>query len=120
MRSVFQLDTSKPWIQLGDFNVVRVSTEQLIGFDNSAAAEFNDCLLHIAQDDMPSKGFWFTWTNKRGGDGRNKSKLDRVLTNLAWLDMFPNAETSFLAPGVSDHCLISMAMVSPNGRRKPF
>ncbi|KAG5557277.1 hypothetical protein RHGRI_007519 [Rhododendron griersonianum] len=46
--------------------------------------------------------------------------LDRVLTNLAWLDMFPNAETFFLAPGVSDHCLISVAMVSPNGRRKPF
>lgn len=40
--------------------------------------------------------------------------------NTEWLDMFPTAEASFLAPGVSDHCLISITMVPPNGRRKPF
>lgn len=91
-----------------------------MGFDGGAALDFNNCLLDIMQDDMPFKGFWFTWTNKRGGDGSNKSKLDRVLTNVAWLDLFPNAEASFLAPGMSDHCLISVSMVPPNGRRKPF
>lgn len=46
-----------PWIQLGDFNVVRRSDERLVGFDSSAACEFNDCLAHIGMDDMPSKGY---------------------------------------------------------------
>lgn len=120
MRTIFTSVGLKPWLQLGDLNEVRTSAERLVGFDCHAAAELNQCLIDISQDDMPSKGFWFTWSNKRGGGGSNKSKLDRVLVNTEWLDMFPTAEASFLAPGVSDHCLISVTMVPPNGRRKPF
>ncbi|KAH7847812.1 hypothetical protein Vadar_030492 [Vaccinium darrowii] len=71
-----------PWIQLGDFNVVRNPTERLMGFDKGASDEFNACLDSVGMDDMPSKGFWFTWSNKRSGLGDNKSKLDRVLINV--------------------------------------
>lgn len=46
--------------------------------------------------------------------------LVRVLSNISWMDLFPNTESSFLAPGVSDHCLIYVTMVPPNRRRKPF
>ncbi|KAI8536166.1 hypothetical protein RHMOL_Rhmol10G0235300 [Rhododendron molle] len=61
------------------------------------------------------------WRNlKRGGAGDNKSKLDRVLSNIEWLDSFPHAEAVFLPPGISDHCLMSVTMVPPLGGRKPF
>ncbi|KAG5548394.1 hypothetical protein RHGRI_013922 [Rhododendron griersonianum] len=35
MRTMYSMDSVKPWIQLGDFNVVRTSTERLVGFDGA-------------------------------------------------------------------------------------
>lgn len=67
MRQVHSCFTNKTLIQLGDFNTVRVAPERLVGFDSTAALEFNECLSDIEHDDLPSKGFWFTWSNKRGG-----------------------------------------------------
>ncbi|KAH7866733.1 hypothetical protein Vadar_024219 [Vaccinium darrowii] len=99
MKTLFPIIGDVPWIQLGDFNVVRRMSERLDGFDTNAATEFNECLDYIGMDDMPFKGFWFTWSNKRGGLGNVKSKLDRVLINGSWLDSFPESETIFLAPG---------------------
>ncbi|KAI8561587.1 hypothetical protein RHMOL_Rhmol04G0351900 [Rhododendron molle] len=45
-------------------------------------------------------------SNKRGGLGDRKSKLDRALISPTWLDKFPESETTFLPPGISDHCFI--------------
>ncbi|KAH7859435.1 hypothetical protein Vadar_001105 [Vaccinium darrowii] len=111
---------NRAWIQMGDFNSVRLTSERLVGFDAKAADEFNDCLTYISQDDLPSKGFWFTWTNKRGGSGDNKSRIDRVIANTSWMDLFPYAEANFLAPGISDHCSISVCLGTTNLKRKPF
>ncbi|KAH7836824.1 hypothetical protein Vadar_006119 [Vaccinium darrowii] len=69
--------------------------------------EFNACLDSleaIEVDDLAAKGFWYTWLNKRGGEGDNKSKLDRVLVHTSWLDTFREAEAVFHFPGVSAHC----------------
>ncbi|KAH7861825.1 hypothetical protein Vadar_031371 [Vaccinium darrowii] len=109
-----------PWIQLGDFNVVRNPTERLMGFDRGASDEFNACLDSVGMDDMPSKGFWFTWSNKRSGLGDNKSKLDRVLINAGWLDGFPESEAVFLAPGISDHCSCVVTIFPDTPKRSPF
>ncbi|KAG5535782.1 hypothetical protein RHGRI_023523 [Rhododendron griersonianum] len=109
-----------PWIQLGDFNVVRKMTKRLVGFDANAAMEFNACLDTIGMDDMPFKGLWFTWSNKRGGGGDIKSKLDRVLINASWLDVFPESETTFLAPGISDHSFILVSVLPGISRKTPF
>ncbi|KAH7845446.1 hypothetical protein Vadar_002057 [Vaccinium darrowii] len=109
-----------PWIQLGDFNVVRRRSERVVGFDVGAATEFSACIDSIDMDDMPSKGMWFTWSNKRGGLGDVKSKLDRTLINSTWMDSFPESETTFLPPGVSDHCFILMDILPSVPRRIPF
>lgn len=109
-----------PWLQMGDFNVVRKANERLEGFDRAASTEFNDCLDSLEMDDMMAKGFWYTWTNKRGGLGANMSKLDRALVNPAWLNLFPDSEACFLAPGVSDHSPIMVSIVPEIRRKRPF
>ncbi|KAG5547471.1 hypothetical protein RHGRI_013234 [Rhododendron griersonianum] len=60
------------WLQMGDFNVVRKPDARMEGFDSTASADFNSCLHAIEMDDMPSKGFWFTWSNKGVGAGITK------------------------------------------------
>lgn len=81
MRYVHSIIGDTPWLQFGDFNVVRQMSERLVGFDCNSALEFNYRLDCIEMDDMPFKGLLFMWSNKRGGMGHIKSKLDRVLIN---------------------------------------
>lgn len=71
-------------------------------------------------DEMPFLGLLFTWSNKRGGMGNIKSKLDRVLINGSWLDAYPESETTFLAPGISDHSFILVDVLPEAHRRRPF
>ncbi|KAI8547966.1 hypothetical protein RHMOL_Rhmol07G0236100 [Rhododendron molle] len=52
------------WLQMGDYNVVRKVNERMVGFDSSATLEFNNCLHDLEMDDMPARGFWYTWSNK--------------------------------------------------------
>lgn len=115
MKSLVPVIEDAPWLQLGDFNVVRRLSEWLVGFDNSASLEFNSCL-----DDMPFEGLWFTWSNKRGDLGNIRSKLDRVLVNGSWLDAFPESETIFLAPGISDHSFILVSIFPVTPKSHPF
>lgn len=67
-------------MQLGDFNTVR---KHLEGFDNIVAADFNSCLDFINMDDMPTKGFWYTWSNQTGG-GATRVGLTELW--LIWMD----------------------------------
>ncbi|KAG5552845.1 hypothetical protein RHGRI_010825 [Rhododendron griersonianum] len=69
LRTLFPVIGSSAWTLMGDFNVVRSPIERLVGFDESAAADFNRCLEDINMQDMFTKGYWYTWTNKGGGGG---------------------------------------------------
>lgn len=120
MRYLGTIIGDNPWIQLGDFNVVRRPNERLTGFDQAATYDFNDCLESLNMEDMPSRGFWFTLSNRRGGMGVNKSKIDRVLINSAWLDKFSDSEAVFLAPSVFDHCSIVVTVMLASHVRRPF
>ncbi|KAH7843849.1 hypothetical protein Vadar_021345 [Vaccinium darrowii] len=120
MKQISSVVGDNPWIQLGDFNVVRKRFERLVGFDNNVAMDFNDCLDIIGMDDMPFKGMWFTWSNKRGGMDDIKSKLDRVLINAAWMDKFSKSEAMFLALGVSDHSFILVTVLPDVPRQRSF
>lgn len=109
-----------PWIQLGDFNVVRKPEERLVGFNATAALEFNDCQGLVGLDGMPSKGYWFTWSNRRGGLGEICSKLDRVIINAGWMDCFPESEAVFISPRVCDHCPMLVTVYPEVHKRRPF
>lgn len=77
-------------------------TERLEGYDGRASLDYNNYLDESLMDDMPTKGFWFTWSNKRGGNEANKSRLDRVDVNADWASNFPESEAWVLAPSISD------------------
>ncbi|XP_058203014.1 uncharacterized protein LOC131317484 [Rhododendron vialii] len=61
-----------------------------------------------------------TWSNRRGGMGVNKSKIDRVLINSAWLDKFSDSKAVFLTLGVSDHCSTMVTVMPASHVRRPF
>lgn len=45
---------------------------------------------------MKYRGCFYTWNNKQEGGDRVFFKLDRVLSNEEWADLFPNAIVEFL------------------------
>ncbi|XP_058185702.1 uncharacterized protein LOC131302927 [Rhododendron vialii] len=78
------------WVIMGDFNVVRTPAER------------------------------FTWTDKRGGIGDNKIRLDRVAINEGWMELFTDSEVVGHPPGISDHYTLVMTMVHNKFKAYPF
>ena len=56
--------------------------------------------------DLGYQGPGFTWTNGREGKDLIRERLDRVLANAEWLDVFPNSKVIHLPRTFSDHCPI--------------
>ncbi|KAH7864398.1 hypothetical protein Vadar_029181 [Vaccinium darrowii] len=122
LRTLYGLLGSDAWLLLGDFNSIRTLSDRVgsVSFDGIAAHEFNSCLEDIDMEDMASKGFLFTWTNRRGGLGFVKSRIDRALINSRWQVQYPESEAVFQAPGMSDHCPIVVTILRQQSRRIPF
>ena len=67
---------------MGDFNAIRRVNERndVEYFDDDDDAEFNSCIEDIAVEDLNAKGFFFTWSSRRGGMG----VLERVRLIELW------------------------------------
>lgn len=118
-RSLSSAIGDNPWIQMGDFNVALRSSERVGVFDSAAASEFCQCLIDINMEELVSRGCWFTWSNKRGGGGDNLSRIDRVVINSGWLDLFPESEAIAQVPGISDHCSMLVSVFEEPRCKKP-
>ena len=68
---------SAPWLTLGDFNVVRYSSEKLLGDQSwpNYMEEFNDCCRVSSLDDLRYSGQLTTWS-KGSGEGFKARKLN--------------------------------------------
>ncbi|XP_043697189.1 uncharacterized protein LOC122647969 [Telopea speciosissima] len=102
-----------PWAVLGDFNVIRSNNEK-IGGDPvwiEAMDDFNSFIDGAGLLDLKWKGEALTWNNRQVGDARICCKLDRVLVNLAWMDVFRSSDAIFYPPGLSDHSPMVVAVV---------
>ena len=95
-----------PWFVLGDFNTTRFSSEKTGGnlMYDTAMNDFHECLFNLELADIPFLGPIFTWMNHWEGVNFIARKFDRCLQNECCLDVFPNAMTEVLHPGLSDHC----------------
>lgn len=64
---------------------------------------------------------FFTWNNKQYGVARVLSKLDRMLANQAWHELFESVEVNFQCERDCDHSL-ALLIVFPNvsGGKRTF
>ncbi|CAA7026594.1 unnamed protein product [Microthlaspi erraticum] len=109
----------KAWAVLGDFNQVLHPNEHsaLDGFTvDRATRDFRQSILNSELADLNFRGSTYTWWNKRRVNPVAK-KLDRVLVNDLWLEIFPTAMAFFGAPDFSDHSSCGIAL-SPSVQRQ--
>lgn len=105
-RIKFSMPPSTPWLVFGDFNVIYHLNERSDYFDGMPVTfevqDFQACVTATELIDIHSGGCFFTWSNKRS-EGFLTKKLDRVMTNIHWLDAFSDIHSTFLPPKFSDH-----------------
>ncbi|KAH7865303.1 hypothetical protein Vadar_004905 [Vaccinium darrowii] len=88
LRTLYGSIGNDAWLMLGDFNSVRTQAERV------GSGSFDGPFTL----DLASKGSWFTWSNRRGGMGFIKSRIDRALVNSKWQDQFLESEAVFQPP----------------------
>nr|GEY35730.1 hypothetical protein [Tanacetum cinerariifolium] len=95
----------KPWILMGDFNVVLNLEDYSSGSVklNYAISDFKDCVYNIEVMDINSLGLHFTWNQKPKGGSVLLKKLDRIMGNTDFIGAFPGAYALFQPYTISDH-----------------
>ncbi|GJT01793.1 RNA-directed DNA polymerase, eukaryota, reverse transcriptase zinc-binding domain protein [Tanacetum coccineum] len=108
-----------PWVIMGDFNVTLKVSEHSNGgaFPTNEMTEFQECIDNIEVLDLHSEGFHFTWTKSlRSPKCSTLKKLDRIMVNEDFVDIFQLAHGVFLPYLISDHTPIVVRI--PNGVQK--
>ncbi|GAA0174624.1 hypothetical protein LIER_41754 [Lithospermum erythrorhizon] len=102
--------TALSWVVMGDFNVIVDHSEQVgcKALDPRAMEDFNDCLLNYRLKDPGYNGSFFSWTN-----GRISKRLDRVLVNSHFGQLFPMVRVKQLAKTLSDHAPLLIESCTP-------
>ncbi|GJY67502.1 hypothetical protein Tco_0469740, partial [Tanacetum coccineum] len=111
------------WILMGDFNVALNIEDTFTGSSsmNAAMCEFKDCVTNIEVFDINSFGIHFTWNQKPKGSGGVLKKLDRIMGNIGFVDMFPSAYAMFHPYRISDHSPSVLKIPSlSNAKPMPF
>ncbi|XP_068461581.1 uncharacterized protein [Phaseolus vulgaris] len=95
------------WCCCGDFNAVRIMEERKgvrgLSSQKKEIKDFNKFIDRNVLVELPLVGKKFTWYK---ADGSAKSRLDRFLVSLEWLQRWPTSKQYVLEREVSDHCAI--------------
>lgn len=67
---------------------------------------FRDFVTSLGVLDLGFQGYPFTWSNRRGGDGHVKERLDRVLVSPGWRVHHDRARVQHLFAVGSDHAAL--------------
>ena len=82
---------------------------------------FKECLSDCDLIDLGFVGQRFAWCNGRIGEQRTLVRLDRIVANKDWLNLFPEAKDFHRTMAASDHCLLNLSLrkrVHRSGGRK--
>ncbi|KAJ0855829.1 putative RNA-directed DNA polymerase transcription factor bZIP family [Helianthus annuus] len=112
-----------PWVVLGDFNTILHPNEKSVELKrvNYGMEDFSCCVNEINLFDIAMSGLFFTWNQKLGKSDGILEKLDRVMGNQNFVDMYPAAFAKFLPYFTSDHSPALLIMASKGkSTPKPF
>ncbi|XP_028547713.1 uncharacterized protein LOC110116364, partial [Dendrobium catenatum] len=100
----FSANLEHPWVVMGDFNCCRFQNEKAGGnlLTGERLGELNSFVFESGLHDLASVGLFYTWHNQRS-DNPIHIKLDRMLVNTGFLDVFPSAYYKIDPPTGSDH-----------------
>ncbi|KAF7141896.1 hypothetical protein RHSIM_Rhsim06G0102000 [Rhododendron simsii] len=73
-------------------------------FNSTRLEKFQELLSDCDLMDLEFKVPAYTWTNKQGGDINVRERLDRVVANVEWRNLFPLAQVLHDILVGSDHC----------------
>jgi hypothetical protein len=108
-----------PWVVNGDFNLVVDPSEKSNGRVNRRLmSKFRHTINSLALQDMPLQGRRFTWSNEQREP--IMARLDRVLFNPFWEDVYPISDLTALSTNISDHCPLLLTCSSSRPRSFRF
>jgi hypothetical protein len=91
----------------GDFNILRFAAEKNKGGGITRFSdEFNSIITKFALRELPLSGGMFTWSNNQ--ENPTLEKLDRILINHEWENIFPLSSARKIPRVMSDHNPIIM------------
>ncbi|KAL5572448.1 hypothetical protein UlMin_022045 [Ulmus minor] len=84
--------SSLPWLCGGNLNEILFGHEKQGGAETAQylMSHFREVINYCGLADLGFRGPKFTW-NRRNGDRLVQERLDRMLGNSGWLDLFPNS-----------------------------
>ncbi|TXG64077.1 hypothetical protein EZV62_011071 [Acer yangbiense] len=98
-----------PWVWVGgggDFNEILCVDDKLGGSEKSVMdlCNFRNVVDECDLIDLGFTGPRITWNNRRDGVANVQERLDRILANCKWIDLFPGAKIQHLGFNSLDHC----------------
>nr|XP_016490429.1 PREDICTED: uncharacterized protein LOC107810195 [Nicotiana tabacum] len=105
-----------PWTILRDFNVITNAAEKKGGtpYTLNESRDFLSCMEDCGMCDLGFNGYPFTWCNGKGRRNRISERLDRVMINEGWLDLFHSNRVDHRGKTGSDHNLMIFKAGSDN------
>ncbi|XP_021844981.2 uncharacterized protein [Spinacia oleracea] len=109
------------WIIMGDFNAL-MDLEDRIGSTvrTSKIQPMRSCMNYCQLTEVKTVGRFYTWNNKQDGAYRVFSRIDRVLANTKWGDLYYSAEAAYLREGDFDHCPMVLNCYQKSPQKRPF
>jgi hypothetical protein len=108
-----------PWILNGDFNLVCNESERSTGRVNRRLTnKFRHTINRLGLHDMPLIGRKFTWCNQQ--ERSVMARLDRLLYNNAWEEVYPISDLLPLGSNISDHCPLLLTCSAARPRSHIF
>nr|GEV62785.1 ribonuclease H-like domain-containing protein [Tanacetum cinerariifolium] len=108
------LINNKPWVTLGDFNIILKINENSNGVNVRCEGmkEFVECIEDLEMEDINMCGMFYTWIQRmRNPKLGILKKLVRVMGNSKFISYFPTSFANFMPYLSSDHCPVILDML---------